>query len=87
MLSPCAQHERMDKMPILSRQLRSAIKLAPEPAWQLAAKVGIHPSTLSRWMVGAVNPVRGDARVAALGELVGVREAECFDGPSEVAAA
>ena len=66
----------------LSRRLRSAIKLADQPAWHLAAKVGIHPSTLSRWMVGAVTPVRGDVRVLALGQLVGVRDADCFEKPS-----
>lgn len=69
---------KADNVAALSLTLRSAIKLAPEPAWQLAAKVGIHPSTLSRWMVGAVHPVRGDVRVTAVGALVGVTEEQCF---------
>jgi len=62
----------------LSRELKNAITLSPLHKYRIARCVGIAPATLGRWMVDAYLPKAGDARVIALGNIVGVPAACCF---------
>lgn len=63
---------------MLSEKLRIAIKMSPERQYRLAHQIEVHPSVLSCWLNGIVDPRVGDPRVVALGRLVGVRAGECF---------
>ncbi len=64
----------------LSQRLIEAIKLASERQYRLAQRVGLHPSTLSRWINGIESVRVGDPRVIRLGQLLGLRGNECFEG-------
>jgi hypothetical protein len=68
---------------MVSESLRRAVKLSHLRAYQIAQLVNLHPATLSR-IVNRIEPVKsGDPRVLAIGKIVGLSEAECFQ---EVAA-
>ena len=62
----------------LSDKLRAAVKLAKPRQYQLAHKIRVHPSQLSGWLNGIIEPAVGDPRIEALGRLVKVRPEECF---------
>jgi transcriptional regulator with XRE-family HTH domain len=71
---------------MLTDRIRNAVKTSHERQYRLAQRVGVHPSVLSAWLNGISHPKPGDPRVVALGNLVGVPEAECFeDEPERVA--
>ena len=63
---------------VISSRLRDALKLADGQHWRFAQAIGVHPTTLSRWISGAQPPRSGDPRVVALGALVGVPADACF---------
>jgi hypothetical protein len=68
---------------MLSRELRAAIQSAArQPGrrqYQLARAVGIHPVTLSDLMRGARDVERGESRIVALGNLLGIHPDDCFE--------
>ena len=64
---------------MVSRKLKVAIKLADEPAYRIAQKAGLDPSTLSKLMCGIVPVKPGDPRVVAIGQVVGIPAQECFE--------
>ncbi|MCH7747546.1 MAG: helix-turn-helix transcriptional regulator [Acidobacteria bacterium] len=68
---------------LVSERLRVAIKTSPERQYRLAHQIEVHPSVLSHWLNGITDPRVGDPRIIALGQLVGVPAAECFNTPSK----
>ena len=74
----------MGRCLMLSDRLRTAVRLSSERQYRLAHRIGVHPSTLSQWLIGFAEPKAGDARVIALGRLVGVPESECFAPETEI---
>jgi hypothetical protein len=68
-------------MSVVSELFYSRVKTARVKQYLLARLAGVDPAVLSRWLHGA--PVnRGDARVIAIGRMLGLIEAECFVDPS-----
>jgi transcriptional regulator with XRE-family HTH domain len=65
---------------MISTTLRNAVRLYPDRIWQLARRIGVHPTVVSKWLSGSQPPKAGDPRVIALGALVGVSADRCFAG-------
>ena len=63
---------------MISRKLIAAIKLNDEPAYKIAHKAGIDPSTLSKLICGIVKVKPGDSRVLKVGVVLGLGPEECF---------
>lgn len=67
----------------LSRQFLIALKLAPQPAYRIAQSAGVQPHVLSRLVTG-YSPVReNDARVIAVGNVLGLNPQDCFEDQEE----
>lgn len=64
---------------MVSQKLRVAIKLNEEPAYKLAQKAGLDPSTLSKLICGIIQVKPNDPRIIAVGRVVGLSEKECFE--------
>lgn len=62
----------------VSEKLKIAIKLAPEPAYKIAQRANLNPSTLSKLICGITKIKSKDPRVIAVGKVLGVSEDECF---------
>jgi DNA-binding transcriptional regulator YdaS (Cro superfamily) len=63
---------------LVSRRFVATLKLHPEPAYRLARRAGVHPTTLSKLVHGA-EPIRPqDARVIAVARELGLTPEECF---------
>jgi hypothetical protein len=63
---------------MLSPEFVRRIKLANEPAYRIANRAAIHPCTLSKLLNGQERIKSGDARVIAIGRVVGLSAEECF---------
>jgi hypothetical protein len=68
---------------MVSQQFIHAVKLCGVPSHRMIARLDaplqFHPTLLSKW-VHRAQPVRqGDARVIALGRLLGLTPEECFE--------
>ena len=63
---------------MLSRRFIEAIKLSPTPAYRIAHEAGLHPATLSKLLSGAERVKRSDARVIAVGRVLGIDPTDCF---------
>ncbi|MBL7180281.1 MAG: hypothetical protein ISS67_06000 [Desulfobacterales bacterium] len=63
---------------MVSQKLRAAIKLGDEPAYKIAHKAGLDPSTLSKLICGIVKVKDGDQRVIKVGKVLGIPPKECF---------
>jgi len=63
---------------MVSQKLKAKIKLSSEPAYKIAHKAGIDPTTLSKLICGIVKVRHGDPRVIAVGRVLGVPEEKCF---------
>src|SRR4051812_4340241 len=79
----------MKDMVRLSTKLLNAVRLAPEPQYELAHRIGVSPSQLSAWVCGIYTPRATDARVFALGTVLGLQPTDCFEqlGPRDTQAA
>ena len=64
---------------MISRKLIIAIKLANEPAYRIAQRAGLDPSTMSKLMCGIVQVRPNDHRVLAVGRILGLNPEECFE--------
>jgi hypothetical protein len=73
----------MLKRRTLSREFLIAVKLADQPAYQIAIEAGLHPSTLSRLLNGAERVAPNDRRVVAVARVLGLRPEDCFSSPKE----
>ena len=63
---------------MVSKKLRGAIKLNHIPAYKIAHKAGIDPSTLSKLICGIVKVKPGDPRVIKVGKVLGIPVEDCF---------
>lgn len=64
---------------ILSKQFIERLKLWPEPQYKVAIQAQVHPSLLSKWVIGA-QPVKvGDNRIIRVGKILGLKSDEIFD--------
>ncbi len=66
-------------MTILSQQFLIRLKLNDLPAYKIAQKAGVNPTTLSRLIHGIDRVRPRDPRVIAVGEIMGLSESECFE--------
>jgi transcriptional regulator with XRE-family HTH domain len=63
----------------LSEKFRIALKSSPVRMYRLAQQVGLHPSTLSKFLNG-IAPVKAeDPRLLRLGALLGLGADELFE--------
>jgi hypothetical protein len=69
---------------MVSERLRAAIKLANEPAYKIAHKAELDPSTLSKLICGITVVKRGDPRVIAVGRILNIPPDECFDEATQL---
>lgn len=63
---------------MLSRRFIEAVKLSTTPAYRLALNAGIHPTLLSKWVIGAQPARKGDERLIRIGRLLGLEPHEVF---------
>ena len=73
------QHSDGGKAMAVSEQLWVAIKTARRPAYKIAQEAGVRPDWLSKAInkIETINP--GDPRIIAVGRLVGIPPAQCFE--------
>ncbi|MFC1515631.1 hypothetical protein ACFL7E_02605 [Thermodesulfobacteriota bacterium] len=64
---------------MVSQKLKAAIKLGDEPAYRIAHKAGLDPSTLSKLICGIAKVKNNDQRVVAVGKVLGIPAEECFE--------
>jgi hypothetical protein len=64
---------------MVSYKLRAAIKLGNEPAYRIAQKAGLDPSTLSKLICGITKVKHQDPRVIAAGRVLGLSPEDCFE--------
>lgn len=64
---------------MISHKLKAALKLGDEPAYMIAHKAGINPSTLSKLVCGITKVQTGDSRVLKIGKVLGLKPEECFE--------
>ena len=64
-----------------SREFLIRLKLNDEPIYRICQRAGVNASTLSR-LINGIDPVKPkDPRIIAVGEVLGVPPAECFEKP------
>jgi len=63
----------------VSRIFVETVKLFPVRQYKVAQAAGINPTTLSQIINGILRVRPGDERVIAVGRIVGLKAAECFD--------
>ena len=63
---------------MVSRRFIEAVKLADAPAYQIAHEADLHPATLSKLMSGQERVKPDDARVIAVGRVLGLSPEECL---------
>ena len=67
-------------MLFVSQTLRDRIKLSSTPSYKLALGVAnCHPTTFSKLLNGAERVKPNDARILAVGRLLGVAAEDCFE--------
>ena len=64
----------------VSRKFIEALKLGSLPAYRTALSAGLHPATLSKLIHGCEKIRPNDRRILAVGEVLGLKPEECFEG-------
>jgi len=64
---------------MISKKLIAAIKLSSIPAYKIAQKAGLDPSTLSKMVCGIIKVKPDDKRVVRIGQILGIYADECFE--------
>jgi len=62
----------------LSDEFRTRVAMRTEPAYRIAMRAGIHPSTLSKLLSGQERVKPNDPRVIAVGRELGLSARHCF---------
>ena len=63
----------------VSREFKIRLKLADQPAYQLANQAGVNPSTLSK-LVNGIEPVKSnDERIGRVAALLGLSSSEALE--------
>ncbi len=66
-------------MPRVSREFKVRLKLADQPAYEIAHRAGVNPTTLSK-LVNGIEPVKlDDERINRVAAILGLSAAEAFD--------
>ncbi len=66
-------------MTTVSQQFLIRLKLNQLPAYKIAQRAGVNPTTLSK-LINGIDRVRAqDQRIIAVGEVIGLAESECFE--------
>ncbi len=63
---------------MLSKKFIERLKLWPEPQYRVAIQAKIHPSLLSKWVIGAQPIAAGDDRAIRVGKILGLKLNEIF---------
>lgn len=63
---------------MLSKRFIEKLKLWHEPQYQVALKAGIHPSLLSKWVIGAQTVHKNDERIERVAEIIGLPKTSIF---------
>ncbi len=66
---------------MLSEKLISKIKLNKLPAYVIAYRAGMHPSTMSQLINGIATVHPNDKRIIRIGKILGLKPKECFTQP------
>lgn len=69
---------------MISRRLREAVKLSDLRAYEIAHRASMHPSTLSRILIGIEDVRPGDPRVNRIAKVLRLRPEDCFEPPPKV---
>ena len=70
-------------MTTVSQQFLIRLKLNDLPAYKIAQRAGVNPTTLSK-LINGIDRVRPkDPRIIAVGEIIGLAELECFERTEE----
>ncbi len=65
-------------MTTISQQFLIRLKLNELPAYKIAQRAGVNPSTLSR-LIHGIDKVRpSDPRIIAVGKVMGLSQSACF---------
>ena len=64
---------------VVSKKLIAAIKLNNDPAYRIAWKANVHPNVLSKLLNGIEKPKPADSRIIAVGAVLDIPPAECFE--------
>lgn len=67
----------------LSRQFIAELKLHSRPAYRIAQEAGVNPATLSKLIRGIEPAAPEDWRIIAVGRVLGISPADCFEGVSD----
>jgi len=71
-------------MTTVSQQFLIRLKLNDLPAYKIAQRAGVNPTTLSK-LINGIDRVRPkDPRIIAVGEIIGLGESECFERSREM---
>jgi hypothetical protein len=63
----------------ISREFKARLKLADQPAYKIANRAGVNPTTLSK-LVNGIEPVKmNDERIERVAAILGMKAAEAFD--------
>ncbi len=66
-------------MTAVSQQFLIRLKLNQLPAYKIAQRAGVNPTTLSK-LINGIDRVRPkDPRIIAVGDIIGLAESECFE--------
>ena len=63
----------------VSRKFIEALKLGDQRSYKVAWQAGVNPSTLSKLLNGIEKVKPNDARVIAVGKVLGLRSEECLE--------
>lgn len=64
---------------MVSKALIDKVKTSSLKQWEIAQKAKIHPSLLSQITNKLINVKHNDARVVAVGRVVGLSRDDCFE--------
>jgi hypothetical protein len=64
---------------MVSKKLVNAVKLSEKRGYVIAQEAGLHPSMLSQIINNYIAVRDNDARVVAIGKVVGVAPSDCFE--------
>lgn len=67
----------------VSRCFKVALKLGSTPAYRVAVRTGVNPSTLSKLVTGATPVQPEDPRIIAVGRALGLAPEDCIEEAPE----
>ena len=68
---------------MISTKFREALRDAELPQYKIAWQAGIEPTVLSALLIGAKRCHDNDERIIAVGRVLGLTAAECFEEEAE----